>query len=368
MQSFRVAIILIIVWGLSLNGFSQFDMGGGGFGGKDTSSKKLKLAGFPYLNYDRTQEFMYGAVVMGMFRFNKEDTISPKSIVGAMGIGTTTQTWGAVGFSMLYLNEDKWRTMMFGGYFSFNYQFFWSPFPETGAFIKYNTGYTMLSGQLLRRITKVDNPRKLYGGVHGMYAEAKTTFSIIDTNIKTAPTQLNNVGLDFDYDSRNDVYYPDKGFFVESSWDWYADWLGNRNTFNKIHLSVNNYQRIHKRIIQASRFHTSFGVGSVPFEGQEIIGQTDIRGYSEGKQRGNQLFALQTESRIQIWKRISMVAFAGIATTTYDASDFSWNNLWPGAGGGIRVMVMKEEKFNIGLDVAAGRDDWSMSFTMGETF
>ena len=65
-------------------------MGGGSFGKKDTSSKKLKVSAFPYLNYDRTQEFMYGAVVMGMFKFNKEDTISPKSMVGMLGIVTTT--------------------------------------------------------------------------------------------------------------------------------------------------------------------------------------------------------------------------------------------------------------------------------------
>lgn len=367
MLSFKQGIFFILFTAFAFSALAQLGMGGG-MGSRDTSSKKFKISAFPYINYNRTQKFMYGAVGMGMFRLNQEDTISPKSMVGLMAIGTTTNTWGTMGFSTLYFNEDKWRATLYGGYFSFNFQFYWSPVANLGTFVQYNTGYTMASGKIMRRITKVDNDNKLYAGIHGTYAEAKTTFSLVDTSVKANPTNLNNIGLDINFDSRNDVYYPESGFFIDGSWDWNPSWLGNRKSFNKINLAINNYHRIHKRIIQASRFYTSFGVGNVPFEGQQIIGRTDIRGYSEGKQRGDQLFALQTESRIQIYKRISCVVFVGIATVTSDISDVSVSNLWPSAGAGMRYVVMKEEHFNIGLDIAAGRDDWTLSFTIGETF
>jgi hypothetical protein len=56
-------------------------------------SKKIKVV--PYISYNRTYEFMFGAVPMVMYKVNKKDTISPESISGLMGIYTTNKTWFA---------------------------------------------------------------------------------------------------------------------------------------------------------------------------------------------------------------------------------------------------------------------------------
>lgn len=368
MLNFRKSLGLIALVLFANMAFAQFNLGGG-FGKPDTSNKALKLAAFPYVNYDRTQELMYGAVGMGMFRFNREDTLSPKSMAGIMAIGTTTQTWGVLGFGSLHWKQDQWRAMIVGGYFSFNFQTYWKPLPNfNGTYLRYNTGYTLLYGKILRNVFKPEKKSKLYVGTHAMYANANTTFYVKERPLEAEPTHLNNTGIDAEFDSRNDVYFPSKGVYIESNWMWYADWLQNEQAFNKINLSINQYIRLNKRVIQASRFHTAFGVGDVPFEGQEIIGQRDIRGYSLGKQRGAQLFSLQTETRIHIWKRFSAVAFAGVATAANQPEDYNWDNLWPGAGAGLRVLVMEKEHLNIGLDVATGKHDWSMSFTIGESF
>jgi outer membrane protein assembly factor BamA len=359
------SVFLGVLLFFSMPSFAQF----GNFGSsRDTSNKPFKLAAFPYINYDRTQDLMYGAVAMGMFKFNNQDTVSPKSMVGVMGLGTTTKSWGSIGFASLYWKEDSWRALLAGGYFSFNFQFYWNPFPQYGTFIRYNSGYSVMYGKLERRVTKPGIREKLFVGLHGMYAKANTTFDVLDSVVVAPKTNLNAVGLLADFDSRDDVYYPEKGYLVEANWKWFASWLGNNNPFNNVELNVNNYKRIHKRVIQASRFHGSFSLGNVPFEGQQILGQTDIRGYSLGKQRGDQLLAIQTESRVQVLRRLFLVAFVGVGTTTSSWSDFSFDNLWPGAGGGFRYRVMEKEKFNIGIDLAAGRGDWSMAFTLGESF
>ncbi|UTW61902.1 BamA/TamA family outer membrane protein [bacterium SCSIO 12741] len=349
---------------LALPGKAQFGLGGGGGAAKrDTSIQKLRVTGFPLIQYDRTQDLIFGAIGMLMFPMQKSDTLSPTSMAGVGIIGTQRESWGALGFSKLYMKEDRWRATLAAGYFSFNYQFYWDPVPNYGQFIQYNSGFVFAYGQVLRRINSY-----LLFGTHLTYMKANTTLYVLEQNVPRPVTYMNNTGLDLDLDTRNDVYYPDEGIFLESSWEWAPEWLENTQSYHKFNLSVNHYHRLKKWWVQASRFTSAFGIGEIPFEAQEILGGTDIRGYSQGAQRGDQLFSIQTESRFQVLPRWFLIAFAGVGTTANEAKDYNWDNLWPGAGGGFRFTVIPSEMMNIGIDAAAGRGDWSLQFTIGESF
>lgn len=117
-----------------------------------------------------------------------------------------------------------------------------------------------------------------------------------------------------------------------------------------------------------ARFSGKFGLGDIAFEQQVTIGGEDIRGYSEGKYRGEGLMAIQSEYRYNFNSKMGLVAFAGVATIYgSDTADFNWN-LYPVLVLGYRYRAFKNEKFNIGLDGAVGKGDWGIYFRIGEAF
>ena len=63
-----------------------------------------------------------------------------------------------------------------------------------------------------------------------------------------------------------------------------------------------------------------------------------------------------------------MVGFAGIATAVEKVGDIFENELLPGAGVGIRYLMIPKERINIGIDVAKGKGDWGLYFRIGESF
>ena len=171
------------------------------------------------------------------------------------------------------------------------------------------------------------------------------------------------------YDTRNAVYYPTKGDKIRLRWITYPEWFGNDVNANKILTEYNKYFPMRSGTdVLAARFSGKFGLGNIAFEQQVTIGGEDIRGYSEGKYRGDGLIALQSEYRYNFNKKMGLVGFAGIATIYgADTADFNWN-LYPGAGVGYRYRAFKTEKFNVGLDAAIGKGDWGIYFRIGEAF
>ena len=118
----------------------------------------------------------------------------------------------------------------------------------------------------------------------------------------------------------------------------------------------------------AARFYSGVGIGDLSFNQQFIVGGNDIRGYTQGEYRGNNVLAAQLEYRLNLPYRLGLVGFAGVATVLDALNEEDDGRLLPGVGGGFRVTVEKETNFNIGMDVAVGREDWGVYFRLGESF
>jgi outer membrane protein assembly factor BamA len=295
-----------------------------------------------------------------MYKVNKKDTISPASITGLFGMYTTNETWFTLGFQQLYLKEDRWRITLAAGLGSINFQTYaGSPFNR---YVKYNTGASFIYTQAQVRVIK-----DLYVGLAYIYTEFETEFG--EGNISTPKKYLNGIGPVIAYDKRDDVYYPRKGALSDASWTSYPAFMGNDSVSNRIELDHNQYfpARRNKDVV-AARIYGGFGIGNVPFEQQFVVGGEDIRGYSEGKYRGDQVVALQGEYRWNFTNRWSLVGFAGIATVYGTLGGENDGAFLPGLGTGFRWTAVEKYHMNVGLDIAVGKDDWGLYFRIGEAF
>lgn len=328
---------------------------------KSKADKNIDFNVMPYLNYNRTLEFMFGAIPMMMYKVNKADTISPKSLSGISAVYSTNKSYFIASFNKWYFKEDTWRGQLFFATGDQNVQFYADDIDVPG-FYDYSTKTTMVNFSIQRKVIKY-----LYAGIGYAYAHYNTNYQ--DNVEPTSVTHTNGLQLNMMYDTRDAVYYPTKGSKIKLRWLNYPEWFGNDVTANKILSEYNTYFPMRNGTdVLAARFAGKFGLGNIAFEQQVTIGNEDIRGYSEGKYRGDGLMALQGEYRYNFNKRMGLVGFAGVATIYgSDTKSFDWG-LYPGAGVGYRYRAFKSEKFNIGLDAAVGKGDWGLYFRIGEAF
>jgi len=199
-----------------------------------------------------------------------------------------------------------------------------------------------------------------------IYTSFKTS---TDFYTDSAATNLHGIGVSLSYDKRSNVSYPRSGYFIELDYTTYLSVFNESNESNQITIAYNHYVSVrNKRDVIATRFYAGIGIGDLEFNQQFIVRDTDIRGYSYGQFRGNQLYAIQGEYRWNFYKRFGAVGFLGMASVFDSPNDEYNGKLLPGAGLGVRYTYMKETNSNIGFDVAKGIDDWGFYFRFTEAF
>lgn len=325
------------------------------------NEKKVDFNVMPFLSYNRNLEFMFGAMPMLMYKLDKDDDVSSKSLTGLSAIYTTNGSYLLSFFNKWFFKEDNWRATFFVFSGDFNSQFYMNDI-ETPDFYDYGTKATIIRAGIQRRIIN-----KLYGGISYTFANYDSEFE--DDVQPATSTQTNGIELSALYDSRNAIYYPTSGAFTQLQFNSFPEWFGNDAQANKISAEYNTYYSTRNNTdVIAARFSGRMGLGDIVFEQQETIGGKDIRGYSEGKYRGDGRISLQGEYRYNFGEKMGLVGFAGLATIYgSENEEFDWK-AYPGVGVGYRYAAFKKVKFNIGLDAAVGKDDWSINFRIGEAF
>ncbi len=340
-------------------------------GQDSTASKKTKsgIAAIPMLNYNRTQGVVLGAIVSNYFKVNKRDSISPSSNAGIAGIYTAQNSYALFLYSSLFFDEDRWRVRAAAGTLDINFQFYLEdPVTSTGNFSDYSTKANLVVVQLQRNIFK-----RIYFGPTASFIKSSVTFSFPGANGQDSiqKSHLNSLGYILSNDTRDHVQYPTKGMFLNFKNQFYGSYIGSDYNFARYIVTYNQYFKIGKtetNQVLVARATLNIATGNVPFEGQTVVGGDDIRGYSQGKYRNDQVYTLQSEYRWNFYGKWGLVAFAGLATAVAHFSDISESQLLPGVGAGLRFRMLPSEKVNIGVDAGVGKGDYSLTFRIGESF
>jgi hemolysin activation/secretion protein len=334
------------------------------------SEKKEKsgIAGIPLINYNRTQGIVVGALISNYYKLNKKDTISPSSNTGIFGMYTEQKSYAILGYTRLYFAEDRWRITAAAGTMDINFQFYLEdPTASTGNFYDYTTKANLVVLQLQRNIFN-----RIYLGPTSSFIKSTTTFGFPGASGEDSVnlSSLNNVGYIISNDTRDHVQNPVRGMFLNFKNQFYRSWVGSDYEFVRYIITYNQFFKLTENDdtkVLALRSTLNIATGDVPFEGQTVVGGDDIRGYSQGRYRNDQVYTLQTEFRWNFYKRWGMVAFAGVASAVKKFSDVT-DEILPGAGAGLRWKMLPSEKVNIGIDGAIGKDDYSITFRIGESF
>lgn len=170
-------------------------------------------------------------------------------------------------------------------------------------------------------------------------------------------------------DSRDDVFFPSEGSWLEANVLASTEILGASQNFVKWTADARKYWSKKTNHIWAGQLYLEGNSGNPPFNLLAFLGGARIlRGYYEGRFRDRQLAVAQLEYRFPIYKRFGGVAFAGMGSVADRWSNWRADYLRYTLGAGLRFNLLPEDNIRIRFDVGAGPGAFAFYFTVGESF
>jgi hypothetical protein len=173
-------------------------------------------------------------------------------------------------------------------------------------------------------------------------------------------------GLVLQHDTRDNVFFPTRGWLNEASVVAY----GGDFTWTRQRLDLRRYLPLGPRrtvALQALYVATN---GQPPFTQLALLGgQNLLRGYYEGRDRDHHLAALQTEYRRPLGGgRWGAAVFAAGGAVGRGSADLALARARFAAGAGLRYQLNRDEGLNFRLDYGAGGGSTGVYFTATEAF
>ena len=166
---------------------------------------------------------------------------------------------------------------------------------------------------------------------------------------------ISGVGALWNVDSRDDIFYPKKGYLIETELFANAKIIGSNFRFSRLSVDANGYfAGRRKKNVLALNAWLVFMQGNPPFQQLAFIGgPKKMRGYFEGRLRDKNLWVLQAEYRLPIYRRLGAAVFSGVGAVAPDVAGLFQQNVHFTYGAGLRFRLSKKDHINLRLDVAA---------------
>ena len=296
--------------------------------------------------------------VARVFPLNKEDRISPPSVVGIGGLFTSNGSRALALGGKLYLKEDKYRITSALGGATINADIYGigKLAGDRGVFVPITAEGGGFLGEFLYGLRK-----GVYIGARGQYRNLTLSLDrekLDSPDIPFQPEQIADVidelreqflhqqtvsiGPRFEWDSRDNTFYPKRGFLMDFQADLFAQGLGSKWTYQYYKVAFNKYAKLGEHQVLAFRGMGCAAAGDhVPIYDLCLFGtMNDLRGYAAGRYQDRRMFATQAEYRLMFpaqgfLGRFGVVAFAGFGGVGSKFSDIGFSDLLPAGGGGF---------------------------------
>jgi len=182
-------------------------------------------------------------------------------------------------------------------------------------------------------------------------------------------TRLTALGFRVNRDTRSNRFYAVKGTLFDFTSAFFSNALGSKYSFQSYRFMFNYYHSLSKKQVLAYNLYTCATAGDPPFYGQCIFGtNSELRGYVAGQYIDRDMIATQLEYRLAWPWRFGIVTFGGVGEVAPSVGQFTYKNILPAGGGGLRFKVSTKYHVNFRADLAQGKDGHTFSMGIGEAF
>lgn len=307
-----------------------------------------------------------GLVFIGRHEPKPGEEYRKPNLTAVGGMGTENGSWVVfAGDSRTWL-DGKLETLVGAGYGSINLNY-------------YGVGDGPLNGQ------PVDyNLEPLGGLVEGRWrfgrspVRAGLAYTIASTHASfdsdALPDPVRPVELDsriagvtpkLIYDSRNNLFTPTAGTYVEANAGIFREALGGSSDFETANLNLLYYLPIAEKLTLGINGEVTFSFGDAPFYTRPFV---SLRGVAIRRYVGEHAADVELEARWQFWKRFSVVGFAGTGVAWNNFEHFQSEQVVVTGGVGFRYELARKYGLHMGLDVAFGPDDPAIYLQFGSAW
>jgi hypothetical protein len=177
------------------------------------------------------------------------------------------------------------------------------------------------------------------------------------------------IGPILSWDTRNNAYSPDHGFFAEIQFEWFHKDIGSDFNFRLLSIDLRKFIRLSAKEVLAFQGLGGLTFGNTPFRKLEELGGADMmRGYYGGRFTDKCLMAYQAEYRRFLFWRIGAVAFASTGEVGPAPGKFELDGFHYAYGAGLRFALSKEEKLNLRVDYGIAKHSNAFTVQLREAF
>jgi hypothetical protein len=228
--------------------------------------------------------------------------------------------------------------------------------------------------QFIQRLTRVVLPHTFVGIQYQYNLVANLRYpagGILDTGrvAGSAGSRTSGAGFVFLYDTRDNVINSYKGFYLDISNYVNRKEFGSQYNFNNLTIDARKFFELWPRNILGLQLVMNFNDQHPPFRQLGLMGgDVMMRGIYQGRFRDNHLIAAQAEYRFPVWRWLGFCVFGGMGEVADAMSHFSMDGIHYTYGAAVRVMFIKHERVNIGVDLGLGSHTSGVYFGSGESF
>ena len=256
----------------------------------------------------------------------------------------------------LFPGDQQWQIYGELGYYRYTYQFFGIG-NETAVTDKEN--YDVNFPRLRLNTFRLLKPHH-YVGIRYWWDDYRIVSTEQDGRLQQENIAgnkggvLSGLGLVYNFDSRDNLFYPTKGIWAEAEFFVNQRALGSNFNFTRTSLDLASYHSVCKRGVLATNLWWVSLDGNVPFQQLAFIGgPKKMRGFFEGRLRDKNVWMWQTEFRYILTGRFGFIGFTGIGAVAPTFQSLFSQKVHFTYGTGIRFAINKKDRVNIRLDIAS---------------
>lgn len=169
------------------------------------------------------------------------------------------------------------------------------------------------------------------------------------------------------YDSRDNQFFPRRGWLIEATIFFEAPLLGSDFKYARFYLDADRYFSFWKNKVLVVNFVCQASAGNPPFFAlAQLGGGRWLRGYPAGKFRDRHSLLLQAEARFPLIWSFKGAIFGGAGSVFGTPGErLRWR---PNIGGGIRFEFDRKQHIHLRLDYGFGEKNSGFYLTVGEAF
>ena len=358
----KSSLLILVFCAYGLNCFGQ-DVDSTSTDSTNTNS----ITAFPLIFYLPETSLSFGALGIATFNIGKEKSWRPSQFQLAFAYTLRKQVLIFTPYELYY--KQKWKMEGELGYYKYFYNYFGVGSDSKKENLEvFDADFPRFINTLSYRIT----PTNFVGiRTHLDAFKIRNQDSLL---LAEAPVGMNggtifSAGLTYSLDTRDDIFYPRKGFYVNFISEFTSKRILSDFDYSLFQIGASHYYEFAKNHILASNITTGTLVGDAPFFSYFYMSSSKLaRGNADRRFIDKNLAVAQAEYRFPIYKRLRGAAFGALGNVGNSYGSIFTSRPKLSGGAGLRFQLNKKVMNHIRLDVAGSREGVQFYVTFGESF